>query len=90
MRRLLPIYTFVAIFLVIVAVGLVTVPVVLRLVEKIKTIGDSYMVCGNLPEPDPAHLENLAAIALDMMTTIRRLPAAERVQLRLLEKITNP
>lgn len=51
--------------------------------EKIKTIGDSYMVCGNLPEPHPEHLDHLAAMALDMMTTIRELPSAEGMQLRL-------
>lgn len=51
--------------------------------EKIKTIGDSYMVCGNLPEAHPEHLEHLAAMALDMMTTIRELPSAEGMQLRL-------
>ena len=28
--------------------------------EKIKTIGDCYMVAGGLPEPGPEHLERLA------------------------------
>lgn len=51
--------------------------------EKIKTIGDSYMGFGNLPEPDPEHLEHLAAMALDMITTIRELPSAKGMQLRL-------
>lgn len=34
--------------------------------EKIKTIGDSYMVVGGLPEPRPDHAEAIADMALDM------------------------
>lgn len=34
--------------------------------EKIKTIGDSYMVVGGLPEPRPDHAEAIAKMALDM------------------------
>jgi len=34
--------------------------------EKIKTIGDSYMVVGGLPEPRPDHAEAIAEMALDM------------------------
>ena len=33
-------------------------------VEKIKTIGDAYMVAGGLPEPRPDHLEAVARTAL--------------------------
>jgi|GEM_PF-887857 len=34
--------------------------------EKIKTIGDSYMVAGGLPRPKADHLQAMAALALDM------------------------
>jgi len=35
-------------------------------VEKIKTIGDAYMVASGLPEPRPDHVEAMAAMAVDM------------------------
>jgi adenylate cyclase len=35
-------------------------------VEKIKTIGDAYMVAAGLPEPRPDHAETLAEMALEM------------------------
>ncbi|MHA1554961.1 MAG: adenylate/guanylate cyclase domain-containing protein [Alphaproteobacteria bacterium] len=38
--------------------------------EKIKTIGDAYMVVGGLPEPMEHHDRAVAAMALDMMTAI--------------------
>ena len=38
--------------------------------EKIKTIGDAYMVVGGLPMPKPDHAEAIAAMALDMQTAI--------------------
>ncbi|MHA1564533.1 MAG: adenylate/guanylate cyclase domain-containing protein [Alphaproteobacteria bacterium] len=41
--------------------------------EKIKTIGDSYMVVGGLPEPRPDHAEAVAAMALDMLKEIDRI-----------------
>ena len=34
--------------------------------EKIKTIGDSYMVVGGVPEPSPHHTAAVAAMALEM------------------------
>ncbi len=39
--------------------------------EKIKTIGDAYMVVGGLPEPDPMHAESVARFALEMLDVIR-------------------
>jgi adenylate cyclase len=39
--------------------------------EKIKTIGDSYMVVGGLPMPRPDHATAVAAMALDMQAAIR-------------------
>jgi adenylate cyclase len=41
--------------------------------EKIKTIGDAYMVCGGLPVPRVDHAEAIAEMALDMQQEIRRL-----------------
>ncbi len=38
--------------------------------EKIKTIGDAYMVVGGLPIPRPDHAEAIAAMALDMQASI--------------------
>jgi class 3 adenylate cyclase len=41
--------------------------------EKIKTIGDAYMVVGGLPEPRADHAEAVAAMALEMLDAARRL-----------------
>jgi adenylate cyclase len=38
--------------------------------EKIKTIGDAYMVVGGLPTERPDHAEAIAAMALDMQKAI--------------------
>jgi len=38
--------------------------------EKIKTIGDAYMVVGGLPMPRDDHAEAIAAMALDMLREI--------------------
>lgn len=38
--------------------------------EKIKTIGDAYMVVGGLPMQRPNHAEAIAAMALDMQTSL--------------------
>ena len=40
--------------------------------EKIKTIGDAYMVVGGLPTPRPDHAEAIAEMALDMLRFITR------------------
>lgn len=42
-------------------------------VEKIKTIGDAYMVASGVPESVPDHLERLAGMALDMQSVMQRL-----------------
>jgi len=39
--------------------------------EKIKTIGDAYMVVGGLPTPRPDHAEAIAEMALDMQRAIQ-------------------
>ncbi|MEW6776581.1 MAG: adenylate/guanylate cyclase domain-containing protein [Bdellovibrionota bacterium] len=38
--------------------------------EKIKTIGDAYMVVGGVPEPRPDHAEAVAGMALEMVEAI--------------------
>jgi class 3 adenylate cyclase len=38
--------------------------------EKIKTIGDSYMVVGGVPIPRPEHAERCALMALDMLEVL--------------------
>jgi class 3 adenylate cyclase len=40
--------------------------------EKIKTIGDSYMVVGGLPIPSKDHAEVIAEMALQMQTVIQK------------------
>jgi class 3 adenylate cyclase len=41
--------------------------------EKIKTIGDAYMVVAGLPEPRADHAEAMAEMALEMQADLRRL-----------------
>ncbi len=41
--------------------------------EKIKTIGDAYMVVGGLPIPRHDHAQAVAEMALDMQRTVARL-----------------
>ena len=41
--------------------------------EKIKTIGDAYLVVGGLPNPQPNHAEAVAEMALDMHSETDRL-----------------
>ena len=45
--------------------------------EKIKTIGDAYMVAGGLPTPRPDHAEAMAEMALDMLKVVTRLESGE-------------
>ncbi len=53
--------------------------------EKIKTIGDAYMVVGGLPEPREDHAEAVVAMAVDMQREIERFrwPTGEPMQLRI-------
>jgi len=53
--------------------------------EKIKTIGDAYMVAAGLPEDRPDALDALAAAALDMRDAVRRIdvPSTIRLDLRM-------
>lgn len=44
-------------------------------VEKIKTIGDAYMVAAGIPEPTPDHLQRLARMGLAMLEVVAELRA---------------
>ena len=44
--------------------------------EKIKTIGDAYMVVGGVPTPRPDHLEAIADMALELLGAVARVNAA--------------
>src|SRR5512132_2903679 len=53
--------------------------------EKIKTIGDAYMVAGGLPEPRPDHAEAIAEMALAMQAEVTRRadPSGQPLQVRI-------
>ena len=51
--------------------------------EKIKTIGDAYMVVSGLPSPRPEHLESIAEMALEMQHTIEKLSKDNGTNLQL-------
>lgn len=44
--------------------------------EKIKTIGDAYMVVGGIPNPCSDHVEAIAEMALDMQKALAQFSAA--------------
>lgn len=50
-------------------------------VEKIKTIGDAYMVASGVPIPRRDHAQALAAMALDLVAAVRAVSAVENVPL---------
>ncbi|MBK9249504.1 MAG: tetratricopeptide repeat protein [Ignavibacteria bacterium] len=54
--------------------------------EKIKTIGDAYMVVSGAPLPRPDHAEAMAHFALEMMVAMkefRSISTGEEIQLRI-------
>jgi class 3 adenylate cyclase len=51
--------------------------------EKIKTIGDAYMVASGLPEPRPDHAEAMAEMALDMQASMEELRGVLGIDLTL-------
>jgi adenylate cyclase len=53
--------------------------------EKIKTVGDAYMVVGGLPTPRPGHLAAVLELALAMTDAITRVrtPLGASLQLRI-------
>ena len=52
-------------------------------VEKIKTIGDAYMVAAGVPEPVADHTERLARMGLDMLEIVARVRARSGIDLRI-------
>jgi adenylate cyclase len=51
--------------------------------EKIKTIGDCYMVASGVPSPRPDHARALALMALDMQAAMRSVDEVGHLGLRL-------
>lgn len=51
--------------------------------EKIKTIGDAYMVAGGLPIPRPNHAEAVAEMALEMRAEIAQFQRVDRLPFQL-------
>jgi adenylate cyclase len=51
--------------------------------EKIKTIGDAYMVVGGLPEPKANHAEAIAQMALDMQAAVAKFNVKNNQSFRL-------
>ena len=53
--------------------------------EKIKTMGDCYMVAGGLPTPDANHLERLTSAAMEVQAEAGkvRTPDGELLALRM-------
>jgi class 3 adenylate cyclase/sensor domain CHASE-containing protein len=51
--------------------------------EKIKTIGDAYMIVAGLPEPRPDHAEALATMALDMQEALAAFNAEHGTALQI-------
>lgn len=56
-------------------------------IEKIKTIGDSYMCAGGLPEPDPQHARQVFRAATDMLRWVGENAAASGEQQHLQVRI---
>lgn len=52
-----------------------------RGVEKIKTIGDSYMAASGVPTPVEDHAERMADLALDMLETHRQVVHEENLEM---------
>lgn len=51
--------------------------------EKIKTIGDSYLVVGGLPDPAPDHVFAIAAMALDMRAALAQFNEVHQTSFQL-------
>jgi adenylate cyclase len=54
-----------------------------RRLEKIKTLGDGYMVAGGIPVVRADHAEAIADLALAMRSTLAEIPAAAGLALRI-------
>ena len=51
--------------------------------EKIKTIGDAYMIASGIPISDPNHAKKISAFALSMQEYIKKYRAVNKVDLAL-------
>jgi class 3 adenylate cyclase/integral membrane sensor domain MASE1 len=51
--------------------------------EKIKTIGDAYMVVGGLPYPDPNHAQAVAEMAIDMQAALKQFSQRQKKPFRM-------
>ena len=51
-------------------------------VEKIKTIGDAYMVAAGIPEAQPDHAMRIAALSLCMLDEVEAIAAATGLKLQ--------
>lgn len=51
--------------------------------EKIKTIGDAYMLAGGIPVPREDHAQAVADVALEMIAAMDRLNAANGTELKM-------
>lgn len=51
--------------------------------EKIKTVGDAYMLAGGLPAPNERHAADVAQMALAMLDTVRAIEGPDGTPLRL-------
>jgi adenylate cyclase len=52
-------------------------------VEKIKTVGDAYMLAGGLPEPRTDHADAVADMALAMIETVKRASCDATIPLQM-------
>jgi len=50
--------------------------------EKIKTIGDAYMIVSGLNDPNPNHIEAVAEMALDMQSELLKMSEATGIDLK--------
>ena len=45
--------------------------------EKIKTIGDAYMVAAGIPDPIPDHSHSIALMALEMLSSMENIKSKD-------------
>jgi len=51
--------------------------------EKIKTIGDSYMVASGIPNPSDDHAINIANFALEMISSVEKMSGSSKMPISL-------